>query len=75
MDATLPNELNALREWVSTLQATLAAVQQEYQQTVGQLKSENPLRRQKLQYFIQRYFGGTQNESLDPSSWNCCWPV
>jgi len=66
MDATLPNEINALRELVSTLQATLATARQEYQQTVGQLKSENQLLRQKLAYFIQRYFGGTKNESLAP---------
>jgi transposase len=66
MDATLPNEINALRELVSTLQATLATARQEYQQTVGQIQSENQLLRQKLAYFIQRYFGGTKNESLDP---------
>jgi len=66
MDATLPNEINALRELVSALQAALATARQEYQQTVGQIKSENQLLRQKLAYFIQRYFGGTKNESLDP---------
>ena len=66
MDATLPNEINALRALVSTLQATLATAGQEYQQTVGQLVSENQLLRQKLAYFIKRYFGGTKNESLDP---------
>ena len=37
MDATLPNEMHALRELVSTLQTTLAAVQ-----------AENKLLRQKL---------------------------
>jgi transposase len=66
MDATLPNEINALRELVSTLQATLATAGQAYQRTVGQLVSENQLLRQKLAYFIKRYFGGTQSESLDP---------
>ena len=66
MAATLPNEINALRELVSTLQAALATARQEYQQTVGQIQSENQLLRQKLAYFIQRYFGGTKNESLDP---------
>lgn len=55
MDATLPNELSALRELVSTLQDTLQAVQ-----------VENKLLRQKLALFLQRYFGGTKNESLDP---------
>jgi transposase len=55
MDATLPNELSALRELVSTLQGTLQAVQ-----------VENKLLRQKLALFLQRYFGGTKNESLDP---------
>ena len=55
MDATLPNELSALRELVATLQGTLQAVQ-----------VENKLLRQKLALFLQRYFGGTKNESLDP---------
>ena len=55
MDAILPNEISPLRELVSTLQATLAAVQ-----------TENQLLRQKLEFFIKRYFGGTKNESLDP---------
>lgn len=55
MVATLPHELNALHELVATLQGTLA-----------ELKSENQLLRQKLEFFIQRYFGGTKNESLDP---------
>jgi transposase len=55
MDATLPNELSALRELVATLQGTLQAVQ-----------VENKLLRQKLALFLQRYFGGTQNERLDP---------
>lgn len=55
MDATLPHELNALRELVSTLQATLAAA-----------KTENQLLRQKLEFFIKRYFGGIKNESFDP---------
>lgn len=55
MDATLPNELNALRELVSTLQSALV-----------EIKTENQLLRQKLAFFIQRYFGGTKNESLDP---------
>ena len=47
MAATFPDELNALRELVSTLQGTLDAV-----------RTENQLLRQKLEFFIQRYFGG-----------------
>jgi transposase len=64
MDATLPNEINVLRELVSALQAALAAAQQKYETTVGELKLENQLLRQKLEYFIKRYFGGSKNESL-----------
>lgn len=55
MDAALPNEINALHEWVSRLQSTLSAVQ-----------VENKLLRQKLDLFLKRYFGGSKNESLDP---------
>ena len=62
MDATLPNELNALRELVSTLQTTL----QTAQTLTASLQTENRLLRQKLAYFIKRYFGGTKSESLDP---------
>jgi transposase len=61
MDAALPNELNALRELVSTLQATLTTAKS----LTETLQRENQLLRQKLAYFIQRYFGGTKNESLD----------
>lgn len=55
MAATLPTELSTLRELVSSLQGALA-----------ELKAENQLLRQKLEFFIKRYFGGTKNESLDP---------
>ncbi len=55
MDATLTNDLSALRELVATLQGTLHAAQ-----------AENKLLRQKAALFLQRYFGGTKNESLDP---------
>ena len=55
MDATLTNELSALRELVATLRDTLQAAQ-----------AENKLLRQKLELFLKRYFGGTKNESLDP---------
>jgi transposase len=55
MDATLPNELSALRELAATLQSALSAAQ-----------VENKLLRQKLELFLKRYFSGTKNESLDP---------
>ena len=48
MDATLPNELSALRELVATLQGTLQAAQ-----------VENQLLRQRLELFLKRYFGGS----------------
>jgi transposase len=66
MDATLSNELTALRELVSTLQATVGTLKGEYQQQLQQKEVEIRLLRQKLAYFIQRYFGGSKNESLDP---------
>ncbi len=50
-----PSELSQLRELVAALQGTLAEV-----------KTENQLLRQKLEFFLKRYFGGTKNESLDP---------
>jgi transposase len=55
MHTGLQNELSELRELVAALQGTLAEV-----------KTENQLLRQKLEFFIKRYFGGTKNESLDP---------
>jgi transposase len=54
MAATLPNEISTLRELVSTLQGGLSAA-----------LAENKLLRQKLESFLKRYFGGTQNEGLD----------
>ena len=54
MDATLPNEISALHELVSTLQNALAVA-----------LAENKLLRQKLELFLKRYFGGTKNEGLD----------
>jgi hypothetical protein len=65
MDATLPNEINALRELVSTLQSSLASLKEEYRQTLKQRETEIKLLRQKLEFFIKRYFGGTKNEGLD----------
>jgi transposase len=55
MDATLPNEMNALRALVSTLQTTLAAVQ-----------AENKLLRQKLDALARRLFG-VSSEALNPA--------
>jgi transposase len=55
MDATLPNDLSALRELVSTLQTTLAAVQ-----------AENKLLRQKLDALARRLFG-VSSEALNPA--------
>jgi len=66
MDATLPNDLTALHELVSTLRGALDATKSEYQQTLAALQAENKLLRQKLDLFLSRYFGGTKNESLDP---------
>ena len=62
MDAALPNEINALHELVSTLQTGL----QTAKSLADSLQIENHLLRQKLEYFIKRYFGGTKNEGLDP---------
>ena len=55
MAAPLPNELNALRELVSSLQSTLAAVQ-----------AENQLLRQKLDALARRLFG-VSSEALNPA--------
>lgn len=55
MDATLPNDLCALRELVSTLQTSLAAVQ-----------AENKLLRQKLDALARRLFG-VSSEALNPA--------
>ena len=54
MNAALTHELSTLRELVSTLQSALQAAQ-----------AENKLLRQKLDLFLQRYFGGTKSEALD----------
>lgn len=61
MDAALPNEINALRELVSTLQGTLT----EAKSLTETLQVENRLLRQKLEHFIKRYFGASRNEGLD----------
>jgi len=62
MDATLPNELSAMRELAATLQGAL----QTAQSLTESLQVENKLLRQKLELFLKRYFGGTKNEGLDP---------
>jgi len=62
MDATLPNEISALRELVFTLRGALDAAKS----LTESLQAENKLLRQKLDLFLARYFGGTKNESLDP---------
>lgn len=62
MDATLTNELSALRELVSTLRGALDTAKS----LTESLQAENKLLRQKLDLFLARYFGGTKNESLDP---------
>jgi transposase len=55
MDTALPNEINTLREQVSTLQAALTA-----------LKNENTLLRQKLDALARRLFG-VSSEALNPA--------
>ena len=55
MAATLPNELDTLRQLVSSLQTTLAAVQ-----------AENQLLRQKLDALARRLFG-VSSEALNPA--------
>ena len=55
MDTALLNEINALREQVSTLQTALAA-----------LKQENALLRQKLDALARRFFG-VSSEALNPA--------
>jgi transposase len=62
MDATLPNELSALRELVATLRGALDTAKS----LTESLQGENKLLRQKLDLFLARYFGGTKNESLAP---------
>ena len=61
MDAALPNEIDALRQLVGTLQVTLT----EAKSLTETLQVENRLLRQKLEHFIKRYFGASRNEGLD----------
>jgi transposase len=62
MDAALTNQITSLDE----ARAFITQLRNEFQQTLAQLQTENQLLRQKLEFFIKRYFGGTKNESLDP---------
>lgn len=55
-DAALPDPMTAL-------QAALSSAQQ----VIGSLQQENKLLREKLQLFLQRYFGGKKNESIAPA--------
>jgi transposase len=43
----------------------ITQLRNEFQQTLAALQTENKLLRQKLDLFLQRYFGGTKNEALD----------
>jgi hypothetical protein len=47
--------------------ALITELRTEFQQSLqAALQVENQLLRKKLELFLQRYFGGTKNESLDP---------
>ena len=69
MDATLANQITSLDE----ARALITQLRDDFQQSLATLQTENQLLRQKLALFLKRYFGGTKNESLDPSNSNCCW--
>lgn len=62
MDATLANQITSLEE----ARALITELRNEFQQSLTALQAENHLLRKKLALFLQRYFGGTKNESLDP---------
>src|SRR5487761_2078495 len=62
MDATLANQITSLDE----ARALITQLRNDFQQSLATLQTENKLRRQKLELFLKRYFGGTRNESLDP---------
>ena len=61
MDATLANQITSLNE----ARAFITQLRNEFEQSLGALQTENKLLRQKLEFFIKRYFGGTKNEGLD----------
>ena len=62
MDATLANQITSLDE----ARALITQLREDFQQSLASLQAENKRLRQKLELFLQRYFGGTKNESLDP---------
>ena len=62
MDATLANQITSLDE----ARVLITQLRNDFQQSLATLQAENKLLRQKLELFLQRYFGGTKNESLDP---------
>ena len=62
MDATLPNEINALRARVTTLETAL----QTAQTLTESLLAENQLLRQKLDALARRVFG-VSSEALNPA--------
>ena len=62
MDAALANQITSLDEAC----ACITQLRNEFQQSLAALQTENKLLRQKLALFLQRYFGGTKNERLDP---------
>jgi len=45
--------------------ALITQLRAEFQATLAALQAENKLLRQKLDLFLQRYFGGTKSEALD----------
>ena len=61
MDATLANQITSLAE----ARALITELRNEFQQSLTALQAENQLLRKKLDLFLQRYFGGPKNESLD----------
>jgi len=63
MDAALANQITSLAE----ARALITELRTEFQQSLTALQAENHLLRKKLELFLQRYFGGTKNESLDPN--------
>jgi transposase len=58
-------ELSGRLSLVEQANVSLQEREQQHLQRIEQLVQENRLLRQKLDHFIQRYFGGKRNESLD----------
>jgi hypothetical protein len=59
--AALATQIKELREIVDSLQQARKKDQEEKERLI----QENRLLRQKLQLFINRYFGGKQNEAIN----------